>query len=59
MFGYRCYFLGLDSRIVALRDFHADNNVEALATARTFSLEYKSCGFELWEGAHCIHNEDC
>lgn len=59
MVGYRCYFLGIESRILALRDFYADDDVEALAMARVLFLDKKSHGFELWEGNHCIHSEDC
>ncbi len=59
MLGYRCYFIGVDAQILAMRDFHADNNVEAVATARTLALDSKSHSFELWEGSHFVHSEDC
>lgn len=58
MLGYRCYFLGIDSRIISLRDFYAGNNVEALSVAKTLCWDNKSPGFELWEGSHCIHSGD-
>jgi hypothetical protein len=59
MLGYRCYCIGADSRILAMRDFYADSNVEALAMARTLALDTSSHSFELWEGSHFIHGEDC
>jgi hypothetical protein len=54
---YRCYFLGTDSQILAMRDFYAENDVEALALARAFVQGNKSQSFELWEGSHYIHCE--
>ena len=59
MLGYRCYFLGMDALILAMRDFHADNNDEALTLARTLALDNKAHRLELWEGSHFIHSEDC
>jgi hypothetical protein len=59
MVGYRCYFLGNESRILARRDFYADSDTEALTTARALSSESKPRGFELWEGKRYIHGEDC
>jgi hypothetical protein len=57
MFGYRCYFFDLDWRILALRDFYAGGDAEAIATARDFSSEHKPHGFELWEGLRQVHKE--
>jgi hypothetical protein len=59
MLGYRCYCLGTDALILAMRDFHADNNDEALAMARTLAQDSKAQRFELWEGSHFIYSEDC
>ena len=60
MLGYRCYFLGKESQILAREDFYADTETEALAIARSFALEKKPDGcFELWEGTRYLHSEDC
>jgi hypothetical protein len=64
MFGYQCYFLSRESqiresRILALRNFHANSYPEALATARTLSLEQNPCSFELWQGIRYLHGEGC
>jgi|SwirhisoilCB3_FD_contig_51_2726534_length_334_multi_2_in_0_out_0_1 hypothetical protein len=59
MLGYRCYFLGKESRILARQDFYADSDTEALTTARSLVLEKKPYGgFELWEGIRYLHSED-
>ena len=59
MLGYRCYFLGNESRIIARQDFYADSDIEALTTARSLASENKPHGFELWEGKRYLHSEDC
>jgi hypothetical protein len=57
MFGYRCYFLDRDHRILASRDFYAGNDAEAIVTARALSSEHLPHGFELWEGMRQVHRE--
>ena len=59
MQGYRCYFFDLHYRLFALRDFHSNNDTDALVTARELSLEPKPHSFELWEGPRYLHREDC
>jgi hypothetical protein len=57
MLGYRCYFFDPQRRIFASRDFYAGSDDEAIATARTLSIERKPDGFELWEGSRQVHRE--
>jgi hypothetical protein len=55
--GYRCYLLGEEARILALQDFYADSDDDAITMARTLSLKKKPNGFELWEGKRYVRGE--
>jgi len=57
MLGYQCYLLGEGLRILTRRDFYADSDTEALATARKLSSEPKPHSFELWVGARYLCGE--
>ena len=57
MFGYRCYFFDPDGRILALHDFYAGGDAEAIVAARGLSAEREPHGFELWEGMRQVHRE--
>ncbi len=56
---YRCYFLGIESRILALREFKTESDNDALTTARTLALGHQATrSFELWEATRYIRGED-
>jgi len=59
MLRYRCYFLGAELRVLAMRDFEAESGEEAIAMARTLALEHKADRFELWEATRYLHGEKC
>jgi hypothetical protein len=58
---YRFYFLGPDGHVRARREFHAENDSEALEIARTMfrSTPTPHRGFELWQEKRHVHTEGC
>ncbi len=58
---YRFYFLGADCRVWSRREFHAENDSEALEIARTMfrSTPTPHHGFELWQEKRHVHTEGC
>ena len=55
---YRCYFLGVNGKILVAEDIDASSDVDALDRARqSFSQWPMFPTFELWQGDNRIHKE--
>ena len=54
---FRCYFLGSAGQIREAMNIEADEPGEAADFARAHCMSSGYRGFEIWQGAHRLHNE--
>ncbi len=54
---YRCFFLGLNGKIIQAEDLEAETASEAIEASRRLCTDRAFSSFELWERQHCLHRE--
>ena len=54
---YRCFFLDQDHKISWAQDVPANDDTEAISTAKSMSATQKAPAFEVWHGVRLVHRE--
>jgi len=54
---YRYFFLDQDRKISWAQDVPANDDTEAISTAKSISATQEAPAFEVWQGVRLVHRE--